>query len=165
MAFENNSGNGNFTQRAAWVAGANFLSFALSTATPFILVHLLTQSQMGLYKQSLQIVMTVTAMFNLQVAASAFYFVPQKPEKRFQIALNIILFYFLIGGLIAIAFTLYPEWSSLISKSNEITHYVPLIGLVILFWMLGNNLEVLPLALGDARTSATPGRCSRSGRR
>jgi O-antigen/teichoic acid export membrane protein len=151
---DNASRSGNFTMRAAWITGANILSFILATATPFILVHILTQAQMGVYRQSIQIMLTATAMINLQVASSAYYFIPKRPEKRFQIALNIILFYVLVGSLIALAFWIFPEWSALISKSNEITRHIPLIGLIILCWVVGYNMEVLPLALGDARTSA-----------
>src|SRR5262245_14341302 len=115
-----------FTSKAAWITGANFFSFVLATATPFIITNLLPPAQVGLYKQAFLIAATLTAMLNLQVASGAYYFIPRQPEKKFQIAINILLFYFVVGGIIAASFFVYPEWSTWIFESKEIVHQVPI---------------------------------------
>lgn len=146
--------SGSFTSKAAWITGANFFSFILATATPFIITNLLPPAQVGLYKQAFLIVATLTAMLNLQVASGAYYFIPRQPEKKFQIAINILLFYFVLGGITAASFLVYPEWSTWIFESKEIVHQVPIVGVVILLWLMSSNLESFPLASGDARTAA-----------
>jgi O-antigen/teichoic acid export membrane protein len=153
-ATEDAKAKGSFTSKAAWITGANFFSFILATATPFIIANILPPVQVGLYKQAFLIVATLTAMLNLQVASGAYYFIPRRPEKKFQIAINILLFYLALGGITAVSFLLYPEWSTWIFESKEIVHQVPIVGVVILLWLMSSNLESFPLANDDARTAA-----------
>jgi len=148
------SRNTSFISRVALITGANFLSFALATATPFIVANLLSPAQVGLYKQAFLIVTIVTSILNMQVASGGYYFIPHMPEKRFQIAVNILLFYFLAGSVVAVLFLFYPQWWGIIFSSPDIIQHIPTVGIIILLWLMSATLELLPLALGDARTAA-----------
>src|SRR5262249_38825058 len=115
-----------FISRVALITGANFLSFTLATATPFIIANLLSPEWVGLYKQAVLIVTIVTSVLNLQVASGGYYFIPLMPEKRFQIAFNILLFYFLAGSVVAVLFLLYPQWLGTIFSSPDIIQDIPI---------------------------------------
>src|SRR5262245_51612058 len=91
-----------FLERAAWLAGANFLAFALSFLTPLVIVRIFDRGEFGTYKQLFLILTTVMTALYLQVPISAYYFMPREPKKRLQVAMNIVLFYLLIGLLAAL---------------------------------------------------------------
>src|SRR5262249_22312146 len=76
------------------------------------------------------------------------------PEKRFQIAVNILLFYFLAGSVVAVLFLFYPQWLGIIFSSPDIIQHIPIVGVIILLWLMSATLDMLPLALGDTRTAA-----------
>src|SRR5262245_60422486 len=86
-----------FVQRAAWLTTANSIAFALSFIAPLLLVRLLNQTEFGLYKQVFQILMTATSALNLQVASTAYYFMPRAPEKKLQVTVNVLAFYGAVG--------------------------------------------------------------------
>ena len=75
-------GQGGFARRAAWLTTANSIAFGLSFIAPLMLVRTLSQTEFGVYKQVFQILMSVTAALNLQVASTAYYFAPRAPEKK-----------------------------------------------------------------------------------
>ena len=143
-----------FVQRAAWLTTANSIAFALSFIAPLLLVRLLNQTEFGLYKQVFQILMTATSALNLQVASTAYYFMPRAPEKKLQVTINVLTFYGVIGSLVAALFILYPDCALLVFKSEDLPAYMPLLGVTILLWLISSNLEVIPLALGDVRSSS-----------
>ena len=144
-----------FTERAAWLTAANFIGFAMMSITPFVIVRLLDPMQFGIYKQLFLILTTTLSVLNLQVASSAYYFMPRAEGKQLQVALNIILFYAGAGMVVAIIFLLFPGWAGYIFNNQEVVHYIPQLGLAILLWAVSANLEVIPLSLGDVRVSST----------
>ncbi|HKQ80557.1 MAG TPA: oligosaccharide flippase family protein [Blastocatellia bacterium] len=147
-------GQSGFVSRAAWLTTANSIAFGLSFVAPLLLVRTLSQTEFGLYKQVFQILMTAISALNLQVASTAYYFMPRAPEKKLQVTVNVLAFYGGVGALVAALFIFYPECALLVFKSEELPAYMPLLGVTILLWMVSSNLEVIPLALGDVRTSS-----------
>lgn len=147
-------GQSGFVSRAAWLTTANSIAFGLSFIAPLLLVRMLSQTEFGLYKQAFQILMTAISALNLQVASTAYYFMPRAPEKKLQITVNVLAFYGAIGALVAALFILYPECSLLVFESGELLAYMPMLGVTILLWLVSSNLEVIPFALGDVRTSS-----------
>src|SRR5262245_8743370 len=143
-----------FVRRAAWLTTANSIAFGLSFIAPLLLVRTLNQTEFGLYKQVFQILMTAISALNLQVASTAYYFMPRAPEKKLQVTVNVLAFYGAVGALVAALFILYPECALLVFKSDELPAYMPMLGVTILLWMVSSNLEVIPLALGDVRASS-----------
>lgn len=147
-------GQGGFVRRAAWLTMANVIAFGLSFLAPLLLVRMLSQTEFGLYKQVFQILITACAALNLQVSSTAYYFMPRAPEKKLQVTMNVLAFYGAAGSLVAALFIIYPECVLLVFTGGELVTYMPLLGVTILLWMVASNLEIIPLALGDVRTSS-----------
>ena len=143
-----------FIERAAWLTGANLLAFALSFLTPLVIVRVFDQAEFGTYKQLFQILTTFMTALYLQVPASAFYFMPREPNKRLQVAMNIVAFYMLTGLLAALVFAAHPTWITYIFNNPALDEYIPLLGVALALWLIGANIEVFPLALGDVRTAS-----------
>jgi O-antigen/teichoic acid export membrane protein/transposase-like protein len=143
-----------FIERAAWLTGANLLAFALSFLTPLVIVRVFDRAEFGTYKQLFQILTTFMTALYLQVPMSAYYFMPREPNKRLQVAMNIILFYVVTGGLTALIFAAYPTWITYIFHNPGLDEHIPLLGVALTLWLIGTNVEIFPLALGDVRTAS-----------
>ncbi len=143
-----------FIERAAWLTGANLLAFALSFLTPLIIVRVFDRGEFGTYKQLFQILTTFMTALYLQVPMSAYYFMPREPNKRLQVAMNIILFYLVVGLLTALVFAAYPTWITYIFHNPALDQHIPLLGVALTLWLIAANVEILPLALGDVRTAS-----------
>src|SRR5215813_14618388 len=76
------TGKNVLTKRAAMLAAARIVAFAMTIPLPLVLVRTLSQSEFGLYKQIFQILMTVLALAGLQVNMSVLYFLPRNPDKK-----------------------------------------------------------------------------------
>ena len=85
---------------------------------------------------------------------SAYYFMPREPNKRLQVAMNIILFYLVVGLLTALVFAAYPTWITYIFHNPALDQHIPLLGVALTLWLIAANVEILPLALGDVRTAS-----------
>lgn len=149
-------GQSGFARRAAWLTAANIIAFGLSFLAPLLLARTMSQTDFGVYKQVFQILTSAISALNLQVASTAYYFMPRAPEKKLQVTMNVLAFYGALGALVAALFIFYPECALLVFKSGELVAHMPLLGVTILLWMVSSNLEVIPLALGDVRVSSVP---------
>jgi O-antigen/teichoic acid export membrane protein len=134
------------TVRAAWLLGARLLAFMFAFALPLLLVRRLSQHDFGTYKQLFLVVGTAITTLPLGFGMSAFYFLPRERERRSQIVLNIVLFQAVIGALACVSLFLYPQLLPLIFRSTELAQYAPVIGLIILLWIVGAFLEVVVIA-------------------
>jgi O-antigen/teichoic acid export membrane protein len=143
-----------FALRAAWLTMANSIAFVLSFIAPLLLVRMLSQTEFGVYKQVFQILISTIAALNLQVACTAYYFMPRAPEKKLQVTINVLVFYGALGALTGAVFIIYPQCALLVFESGELVTHMPLLGVTILLWMVSTNIEFIPLALGDVRTSS-----------
>jgi O-antigen/teichoic acid export membrane protein/transposase-like protein len=143
-----------FIERAAWLTGANLLAFALSFLTPLVIVRVFDRGEFGTYKQLFQILTTFMTALYLQIPMSAYYFMPREPNKRLQVAMNIILFYLVVGLLTALVFAAYPTWITYIFHNPALDQHIPLLGVALTLWLIAANVEILPLALGDVRTAS-----------
>lgn len=148
------SGKNVLTLRAALLAGAKVVGFALTIPLPLVLVRTLNQHEFGLYKQVLQILMDALVLLGLHVSVSAYYFMPRNPEKKAQVALNVLVFYGVVGSIVALVFAIYPEWVTLVFKGDELVPYMPLLGLAIFLWLLSSLLEVVAVANSDIGAAA-----------
>src|SRR5713101_6852654 len=155
MAVSETTGKRNaLTKRAAVLAGAKALAFMLTIPLPLVLVRTLNQFEFGLYKQIFQIMQTVLGLVGLSVNLSVLYFLPRNPDKKPQIALNVLIFYAGVGSLVALVFAVYPGWITLIFKGNELVPHVPLLGIAIMLWLLSTVLEVVAVADNDIRSAS-----------
>jgi O-antigen/teichoic acid export membrane protein len=154
MGMSGHNAKSGFVRRAAWLTAANIIAFGLSFLAPLLLVRMLNQTEFGVYKQVFQILMSTISALNLQVASTAYYFMPRAPEKKLQVTFNVLAFYGAVGALVAGLFIIYPECVLFVFESGELVAYMPLLGVTIQLWLVSANLEVIPLALGDVRTSS-----------
>lgn len=151
---ETTNGGNNLTRRAAWLASARILAFAMTIPFPLVLVRTLSQQDFGLYKQVFQILLTVLALAGLGVNMSVLYFLPRNPDKKSQIAFNVLVFYAVLGSVVALLFAVYPGAVTLIFKGDGLVPHMPLLGLAILLWLLATVLEVVAIADNDIRSAS-----------
>ena len=149
------NGKNRLAKRAALLAAAKFIAFGISVLLPLVLVRALSRSEFGLYKQAFLILSSALMLFGLQVAASAYYFMPRLPEKKAQVAMNVLIFYLAVGSAIALSFAIYPGWVRLLFKDQDLVPYVPVLGLAILFWLVSSFLEIVPVANSDITAAST----------
>lgn len=154
MAVTETTNGSNLTRRAAWLASARTLAFAMTIPLPLVLVRTLNQSDFGLYKQVFQIMMTVLALSGLSVNMSVLYFLPRNPDKKPQIALNVLAFYGVVGSMVALFFAIFPGSVTLIFKGDGLVPHMPLLGFAILLWLLSTVLEVVAVADNDIRSAS-----------
>lgn len=145
---------GSFTGQAIWMVTAKGIAFALALALPLILTRLFHPEQMGLYRQAFQILTTSLSLLGLQVAATTYYFTPREPERKSQVVLNVLVFYLSVGTVVALLFVCFPRWVTPIMNGEGLVPVIPLLGGAILLWLVGLNLECVPIANGDIRWSA-----------
>ncbi|MFN0111085.1 MAG: oligosaccharide flippase family protein [Blastocatellia bacterium] len=145
---------GSFAGQAIWMITAKGVALALALALPLILARLFHQEEMGLYRQAFQILTTSLSLLGLQVAATTYYFTPREPDRKSQVVLNVLLFYLSIGVIVASLFICFPRWITPIMNGEGLVPIMPLLGGAILLWLVGLNLECVPIALGDIRWSA-----------
>lgn len=138
-------------RQTALLTCASAASFGLSFLLPLVLARTLSQTEFGLYKQAFQIVATLVTLLNLQMAASGTYFIAREPERRAQIALNVMLWYLLAGAVTALVFLCWPQCVTLLVQGRELIPHVPLLGLAVLTGLFAINLDVLLLAVRDYR--------------
>lgn len=130
---------------------AKTLAFIFSFALPLLLVRRLERYEFGLYKQVFLVIGTSVAILPLGFAMSAFYFLPREPERRRQVVFNIMLFNTTAGALACLAFVVHPSLLSAIFRGSELTALAPLIGVVILLWIVSSFLEFIAIAHHESR--------------
>lgn len=148
------TGNNVLTRRAALLVVAKVAGYALTLPLPIILVRLLSQSDFGLYKQAFQLVTTLVALLGLQFSVSIYYFMPRHPDKKPQVIMNVLIFYGLLGGLMALFFAIFPRWITPIYKTDDLVPLVPFLGVAMLLWMMSSLLEVVAIAEGEVRSAS-----------
>jgi O-antigen/teichoic acid export membrane protein len=153
-AADNSSASGtSLTKPAFFIMVAKGVSYAFSFLLPLLLVRWLSQEEFGLYKQVFLVVGTAMMVLPLGFGMSAFYFLPRERERRGKVVLNIMLFYAAVGGLACAALVLKPTILESLFNTRELTPYAPLIGVVILFWIVSSQLETIAVANQEIVTS------------
>ena len=137
---------GSLTARTFWLMLAKSLAFVFGFALPLLLVRRLNQTEFGLYKQAFLIVGTAAGILPLGFSMSAYYFLPRDSEKKGPIVFNILIFNLFVGSLAFLLLLLRPGLIEKLFNSPALVPYAPLIGLLILVWVLSYFLEISALA-------------------
>ena len=145
--------SGSLTARAFWLISAKTLAFVFGFALPLLLVRRLSQRDLGLYKQAFLVVTTAAGVLPLGFVTSAFYFLPRESERRPAVVFNILIFNTLVGGAALLVLLARPGLLGAIFNSPALVPYAPLIGLLILLWIVSYLLEIGSLANQEARLS------------
>ena len=122
------------------------LAFGLTFLTPVLLVRIFSQAEFGTYKQFTLITYTLYLVGQLGLAECLFYFLPANPESGARYALNSLL---MLGasGLVCLAGLLLSSPRLGVWMSNPaLKEYVPIMGLYLLFMLMGTVLEITMIA-------------------
>ncbi len=137
--------------QGAWLMFAKTIGFVFSFLLPLLVVRLLDQHQVGVYRLSFQVIINAIAILPLGFSMSAYYFLNRDPEKRGAAVFNILIFNFIIGGLACLALFLYPQFLGNIFQSEDMTLLAPRIGIVVWIWIFSTFLEVVAIANQETR--------------
>src|ERR1700734_174019 len=139
------------TWRVSWLTCAKTVGFVFSMALPLLLVRRMDREQYGLYKQAFLVVATAMTVLPMGVGMSAFYFLPRDSTRRRQTVLNIMLFQVAVGALAFGALVLYPAILTAIFGDARLAQYSAWIGSIILLWITGALLDLIPIANDEVR--------------
>jgi len=134
------------TRQSALILIAKIAGFALSFLLPLLIARILTQEEVGVYRQVFLVVMNAVVILPLGFSMSAYYFLNREPEKRAATIFNILLFNFVAGGLAFLTLFLYPQFLGNFFQNAELTRLAPLVGIVIWLWIFSTFLETVALA-------------------
>ncbi|MGI8641758.1 MAG: lipopolysaccharide biosynthesis protein [Pyrinomonadaceae bacterium] len=137
--------------QGAWILFAKITGFVISFLLPLLIVRFLTQDKVGVYRQAFQVITNAVAILPLGFSMSAYYFLSRGVERRKSAILNILLFNFVVGGLVCAGLNFYPQFLGNIYQSDEMTMLAPKIGVVIWLWIFSTFLEVVAIANNEAR--------------
>ncbi len=137
--------------QSAWLLFAKTVGFFFSFLLPLLVVRLLDQHQVGLYRQAFQIIVNAIYILPLGFSMSAYYFLNREQERRGAAVFNILVFNFVVGAFACLALFLYPQFLGNIFQSAEMTRLAPNIGVVIWIWIFSMFLETVAIANREAR--------------
>jgi O-antigen/teichoic acid export membrane protein len=139
-------------KQGAWLMFAKTVGFAFSFLLPILVVRLLDQRQVGVYRQSFQVIVNLISILPLGFSMSAYYFLNrEKTERRGAAIFNILIFNSVVGGLACLALFLRPQILGSIFQSEEMTRLAPHIGVVVWIWIFSIFLEMVAVANKEAR--------------
>ena len=119
-SFQPANGNGEFTpefnenkaslkSQSAWLLFAKIIGFFFAFILPLLIVRVLSQEQVGVYRLSFLVIMNAAAILPVGFSMSAYYFLNREKEKRGAAIFNILLFNFAVGGLAFLTLFFFPQ--------------------------------------------------------
>lgn len=140
--------------QASWLFAAKILGFVLSFSLPIVIVRLLSIEEFGLYRQTFLVITTLSSVLPFGFGVSAFYYLARNHEERPSAILNILLFFFVTGGVTFVGLTLFPELLVYIFKTTEIEGLSFSIGLLTFVWIFSLFLESVAFANREPKLGA-----------
>jgi len=124
------------------------VAFAATFFIPLVLARIFDPAQFGTYKQLFLIWGSVYSVAQLGMASSLYYFLPRAPRLAGPYVANSLLFLTATGlvclSALVIAAPKLSHWLS----NNELSHYLPWIGLYICLTMFAMALEIVLISRG-----------------
>ncbi len=139
--------------QALWLSLSKFIAAALSIGLPVLLVRLMPQTEYGLFKQAFLFVTTATSVATFGVGMSAFYFMPRHPERGGQIALNILVYNFVVGWVPLLVLLFYPGVLQWLFRTSALNSFALLLGFLVLITLTSSLVQQIPTAMQDVRYS------------
>jgi FkbM family methyltransferase len=137
--------------QSAWLLLAKIVGFIFAFSLPLLVVRILSQDQVGVYRLSFLVIMNAAAILPIGFSMSAYYFLNREKELRGAAVFNILLFNFAVGGLAFLTLFLFPQLLGNAFQSAEITRLAPKIGVVIWIWIVSTFLETVAVANQETR--------------
>jgi len=139
--------------QAFWLTASRGIAAVLSIALPILLVRLMPQTEYGVLKEALLFVSTAASVAMFGVGMSAFYYMPRHPERGGQIALNILVYNFIVGWIPLIIVVFFPGLLRLLFRTDALQPLALLLGLLVLLTLSSYLVQQIPTALQDVRYS------------
>lgn len=139
--------------QSAWLLFAKVIGFGFSFLLPLLIVRLLSQEQVGIYRQAFLVVVNANVILTLGFGMSAYYFLARETTRRPSVIFNTLLFNFVMGGIACLTLFFYPQLIGNIFHSAEITRLAPKIGVVIWLWIFSSFLETVAVANREPRAA------------
>jgi O-antigen/teichoic acid export membrane protein len=139
--------------QSTWLLAAKIIGFGCSFMLPLVIVRVLTQDEVGHYREAFQVITNAVIILPLGFSMSAYYFLSRETERRGAAVLNILLFNLVVGGLACLALFLFPQSIGNIFQSDELTRLAPRVGVVIWIWIFATFLETVAIANQEARVA------------
>lgn len=140
--------------QAFWLTASKFVAAVLTIGLPILLVRLLPQTEYGIFKQAFLFITTATGVATFGVGMSAYYFMPRQPERGGQIALNILVYNFIVGWVPLLVVGFYPGILRFLFRSSALVPLALLLGFLVLLTLTSGLAQQIPVALQDVRYSA-----------
>jgi O-antigen/teichoic acid export membrane protein len=139
--------------QSTWLLAAKIIGFGFSFVLPLLIVRILTQEDVGHYREAFQVITNAVIILPLGFSMSAYYFLSRETERRGAAVLNILLFNFVVGGLACLTLYLFPQSIGNIFQSEELARLAPSIGVVIWIWIFATFLETVAIANQEAKVA------------
>src|SRR5262245_55784971 len=121
-------------------------AFMITFMTGPLLARMFSQSEFGTYKQFMLITYTLYLIGQCGLAECLYYFLPKNPQYGSRYTLNSIAMLF-VSGIVCFAGLLLTRSYVAASMSNPaLQSYVPMIGIYLLFMLMGTVLEITMIA-------------------
>ncbi len=140
--------------QAFWLTTSKLVAAVLTIGLPVLLVRLLPQTEYGIFKQAFLFITTATGVAMFGVGMSAYYFMPRQPERGGQIALNILVYNFVVGWVPLLAVVLYPQVLPFLFRSQALVPLALLLGVLVLLTLTSSLIYQIPVAMQDVRYSS-----------
>jgi O-antigen/teichoic acid export membrane protein len=122
------------------------LGFAVTFFVPAILVRVFSQAEFGTYKQFVLVTGTLYGMGQFGLAECLFYFLPAKPGNAGRYATNSLVMLCVIGLLFSTGLVLNASRVAHWLNNEPLTHYMPIAGVYLTFFLMGTVLEITMVA-------------------
>jgi len=139
--------------QAFWLTASKLVAAALNICLPILLVRLMSQTEYGVLKEALLFIGTVASVAMFGVGMSAYYYMPRHPERGGQIALNILVYNFVVGWIPFILVVLYPGILRRLFRTDALVPMAWLLGVSVLLTLTAVLIQQIPTALQDVRYS------------
>lgn len=138
--------------QSALLTGARVFGYVLAFFIPIVLVRIFSQTQFGLYKQTLLVAETVLPVLNLGLNASLFYFLPRNRRQGHHFILQALVLLWVLGlaGGLAIGLGAEPLARALCEPQlaacvPQLASLLPIAAAYVAFSQPGDVLLYLPI--------------------
>ncbi len=142
------------TSQSAWLVSARVIGFVFALILPLIIVRLLSQEAVGIYRQSFQVAGDAAAVLTFGFNLSAFYYFSRDRERRSFAVFNILLFNFAMGAIAFLFLFIFPGTLRDLFQTDLLLPLAPKIGLLIWFWLFSSFIEFAAVANQESRTGS-----------
>jgi len=140
--------------QSAWLLGGRLAGFAVAFVVPIVIVRLLPQADYGTYKQFLLICGFLIGILPMGAGASLYYFIPREPARARGYLLQTVMFLLLVGGVAAAGLWTFRDELARRFDSPDLVLLAGLMGLFVIFELLGHLLEQVIVVAQQARAGA-----------